>query len=110
MKKKLLQLNLLLFFLFSCRVTQFGKISSKFLGREVLQSDFIKYFNILDSAAIVQNDSLVFGCTNAISFMEDVTKLSAKSDGTYFGKMYCSKNEIFLWHLWYQENYKKIHP
>jgi hypothetical protein len=40
----------------------------------------------------------------AIHFLESLTGISSKTDGTFFGKMSCSSEDVENWLAWYVQN------
>ncbi|WP_315817195.1 hypothetical protein [Paraflavitalea speifideaquila] len=61
--------------------------------------DFIYHFHILDSISYSSmNDTVYVGATPSIEFMEVNTGIEAHSDGTLFGKLVFSKEDLQKWH------------
>ena len=69
--------------------------------------NFEFHFKILDSLTnLSYNDSMVVGGMPSIEFMEEKTNIEAHSDGTSFGKLEFSKNDLHRWHEWYDKKNK----
>lgn len=69
---------------------------------------FTYHFRVLDSIA---NNSFIdntLRCVESIQFMELNTKISSCTDGTYFGKMSFTVEDLKAWHNWYVVNKKKL--
>src|SRR4051812_618733 len=75
---------------------------------EISDTSFEYHFNILDSVVKANpNDTIYACCIPSIKFMEIKTGIEAHSDGTYFGKLYFSKEDLQKWREWWDKMYKK---
>lgn len=68
---------------------------------------FKYHFRILDSVAKVTTSDTLSNCIASVQFMEKHTSIEASTDGNYFGKLTCTKNDLKRWHEWYQKKYAK---
>ncbi|HEY9706113.1 MAG TPA: hypothetical protein V6C58_26995, partial [Allocoleopsis sp.] len=66
-----------------------------------LYNNFNRNFNILDSIVISDPDTDSFTCDGEIiKFME--THTGIKVDGTYFGKVFFTRENLANWHTWFK--------
>ncbi len=74
----------------------------KFNFASKLDSQFQYHFHILDSIeSIGFKDSSLFS-QGSIDFMEEHTRIDGEADGTYFGTLYFTANDLAKWHRWYE--------
>jgi hypothetical protein len=66
--------------------------------------DSVEYhFKILDSLAQASKSDTIYSAklVQSIEFMERRTKISASTDGTYYGRLGFTRNDLFKWHKWF---------
>jgi hypothetical protein len=64
-------------------------------------TDFLHHFNKLNIAVKTNlKDTLYYCCSGSILYMEFATKISAKADGTFLGKLFFTKSEFARWRIW----------
>lgn len=64
-------------------------------------TDFLYHFSKLNSAVKTNpKDTIYYCCSGSILYMEFTTKISAKADGTFFGKLFFTKSELARWRIW----------
>jgi hypothetical protein len=68
---------------------------------------FKHHFSILDAIAKETSSDTLLNCIASIQFMEKHTGIEASSDGTYIGKLTCTKSDLQKWHDWYRKKYGK---
>lgn len=71
------------------------------------KKDFVYHFRIIDSVAAVTIGDTLVNITESIAFMEKETNIEASSDGTYFGRLACTKSDLANWHKWFDTNLTK---
>lgn len=106
MIRSITYLLIIVLFYISCNTTKSVNNTSQTTTKIHTLWDY--HFNVLDSAVNANpKDTVYYCCTIEIRFMEERTKIEAKSDGTLFGKLSFSKNIWEQWHQWYKKNYLK---
>jgi len=90
---------------YSCNPKVFDKnLKAKAYDQHTrLDSQFVYYFNILDSIASIGFIDSTLRATEAISFMEFQTRIEGEADGTFFGKLYFTQEDLDKWKKWYAE-------
>ncbi|MEI6946325.1 hypothetical protein V9K67_03925 [Paraflavisolibacter sp. H34] len=71
------------------------------------QNQFEYHFKILDSIARGTSSDVLLNCPESVKFMEKNTGIEATTDGNYFGRFSCKRNDLQKWHEWYKKNYRK---
>lgn len=93
-------------FIFVCSISfstaSIGQDISK--GFDTVDSILMNHFLVLESYLKDVNSDPSMRRIEAIHFLEIISGIKSNSDGNYFGKMSCSKDELEAWHKWYSRN------
>ena len=73
-----------------------------------LDTQFQHYFHILDSIAANDFVDQTLRATEAISFMGLQTGIEGEGNGTYFGTLNFTQEDLNNWHQWYEDHKDSI--
>ena len=82
--------------------------ASKIQPVSKLDSSFQYHFHILDSIAGLGYRDQTLRAQESIYFMEEYTQIDGEADGTFFGKLYFTSNDLMKWKTWYEVNKDSI--
>lgn len=65
------------------------------------------HLKILDSVMAITAEDSIYCCPQSIIFMEKQTGIDASSDGTTFGKLFFTREDLKKWHVWESDKKRK---
>lgn len=73
------------------------------------RQSFDHHFKILDSLSFCTSADTIYTVKHveSVSFMEKNTKIYSSTSGNFYGRLGFTKEDLRMWHEWYEKKYSK---